>query len=621
MVMKSLCVFLFGLLLMLAPQQGHCGRVQDFQGARDAYRALQDSRKDKLYRHNWEKVIGKLAAVSSRHPGSAEAAESLYLEGKAWNGLYEVTRGREDAVKAVGAFERLAQTCSSSALADDGLFLAASLQEKVLGDPAAAWKTHRRIADDFSSSDMASKARESLKRLAAYAPKEKPAQAVSRAAPKPEPRAEKPEEHKKGGGVRELSSLRFWSNPGYTRVVFDLEERTEYSVNLLPADPKAGTPPRIYVDIAGVHPSSEVDLSTDVNDGLLSQIRVGMPSEGKTRVVLDLLSLGDYKVFPLEDPFRIVIDVAGGKKAEPAAGEPEIRAASKSESKAESKPESKAEAKAEAKAESQVESKPEPAAESRPDRIADLVRSAPQEPPSKVQVPVAVHNKGLKKIVVDAGHGGKDPGAIGPGGVKEKDVTLEMARKVAGRLKAELGCEVVLTRDRDVFLPLEERTAIANKLGADLFISIHANASEDRKAYGTETYYLNFSKNEKAMAVAARENGTSLKQVGDLEMILLDLMANSKINESSHLASEIQKSLVGHLSPGYPQVKNLGVRQGPFYVLLGATMPSVLVEAAFISHPREEQWLIEDRFQDRTAEAIIAGVRNYAIALKLVALK
>nr|NIP48563.1 N-acetylmuramoyl-L-alanine amidase [Gammaproteobacteria bacterium]NIQ08881.1 N-acetylmuramoyl-L-alanine amidase [Gammaproteobacteria bacterium]NIS22622.1 N-acetylmuramoyl-L-alanine amidase [candidate division KSB1 bacterium]NIY19011.1 N-acetylmuramoyl-L-alanine amidase [Gammaproteobacteria bacterium] len=206
-------------------------------------------------------------------------------------------------------------------------------------------------------------------------------------------------------------------------------------------------------------------------------------------------------------------------------------------------------------------------------------------------------------------------------GVLEKNVTLKLAKELANELTRQIGCEVVLTRSGDVYLPLEERTAIANKVGADLFISLHANANKSRKAYGIETYYLNFSKNDKAMAVAARENGTSIKQVSDLELILFDLMANAKINESSRLATEIQKSLVESVSRKYSHVRDLGVRQGPFYVLLGATMPSVLVETAFISHPREEKRLASSKYQKSAANAIAKAIKEYAINNKLIASK
>ena len=237
-----------------------------------------------------------------------------------------------------------------------------------------------------------------------------------------------------------------------------------------------------------------------------------------------------------------------------------------------------------------------------------------------MRIPESRSSGKLRRIVVDAGHGGRDPGAVGARGTREKDVVLAIAKILAKKLEKDLGCEVIMTRTGNTFLQLEERTAIANKVKADLFISIHANASTNRRARGIETYYLNFSKNAKAVEVVARENKTSLKQVGDLEMILLDLLANSKINESSRLAAEIQKSLVSRLSKHY-KVKNLGVRQGPFYVLLGATMPSVLVETGFISHRDEEKQLNNRKYQERTADAIVSAVRNYATALNLLAVK
>jgi N-acetylmuramoyl-L-alanine amidase len=166
---------------------------------------------------------------------------------------------------------------------------------------------------------------------------------------------------------------------------------------------------------------------------------------------------------------------------------------------------------------------------------------------------------------------------------------------------------------------LQSRTAYANKVGADLFISLHANASTNRNAYGLETYYLNLSKNNQAAEVAARENGTTLEEVGNLEAILFDLMANAKINESSRLAAEIQQAMVEHLSPQFSRIKDLGVRQGPFHVLLGATMPSVLVETAFISNSREEKRLISDDYQKKIAQAIVSGVKDYRATLKQVA--
>jgi N-acetylmuramoyl-L-alanine amidase len=269
-----------------------------------------------------------------------------------------------------------------------------------------------------------------------------------------------------------------------------------------------------------------------------------------------------------------------------------------------------------------AKTKPDPTG----DGIAALLKEQHIPAPKKIVPPVVIpatpmRVPALRRIVVDAGHGGRDPGADGPNKILEKNVVLKFAKKLAKRLEEEIGCEVILTRDRDVYLRLEERTAIANQVNADLFVSIHANASRSRKVHGIETYYLNFSKNDKAAAVAARENGTSLKQVGDLELILFDLMANAKLNESSRLANDIQSSLTKKLKRHYSPLRDLGVRQGPFYVLLGATMPSVLVEIGFISNYRGEKRLTNKTYHARAVEGIVSGVRKYAGSYKVIAKK
>lgn len=573
-----LCVVLLVFLPLTGlPAWGASPAGEALASAKQAYHQLLDSQRRQLYRDNWEKVIDRFLAIPGAYPGATDGAGALYLAGKASQGLYRVSRVEKDARRAVEIYLRVPEEFPGNTLGDDALVLAAGIEEKTLGEPASAWRHYRQALDRYPNGDMGTLAVRRLKALARYAPEPV---AASPAAPAVV-EAEAPSQTPRQPGRGQLTEVRFWSNPGYTRVVLDLDRPADFSANLLPGDPRQGQPPRLYVDIAQTLPAAGLPDSTRVGDGLLQQIRTGRPRPATTRVVLDLVSFGDYKVFPLPDPYRIVIDVAGEGGAQLKSDRPELSALP-------------------------------------PDGISRILDEAPVEPPLKVQVPTS-HAEGLRRIVVDAGHGGKDPGALGPGGTREKDVTLAMARILARRLKKELGCEVVLTRDSDVFLPLEERTAIANKVGADLFISLHANASRKRSVHGVETYYLNFSKNNQAVAVAARENGTSLKQVGDLEMILLDLMANSKINESSRLAAEIQRSLVAGLDRHYRSIRDLGVRQGPFYVLLGATMPSVLVETAFISNPREEKRLGDAHFRSRAAEGIVRGVKNYAIALKMLA--
>ena len=222
---------------------------------------------------------------------------------------------------------------------------------------------------------------------------------------------------------------------------------------------------------------------------------------------------------------------------------------------------------------------------------------------------------------MDAGHGGRDPGAIGPTGLKEKTVTLKLARMVAEKLKTRLGCQIYLTRNSDKYVGLTRRTAIANSKKADIFISIHVNAAKNRKLRGIETYFLNFALDDDAMRVAARENATSRKRIGELKNILNDIMKNTKVNESSHLAREVQNALVKNMRGKYGTIADLGVKQAPFFVLIGARMPSILVEVSFISNPVEERRLKSNRYLDRIADGIVNGVVAYAEGITTAFLK
>jgi N-acetylmuramoyl-L-alanine amidase len=218
---------------------------------------------------------------------------------------------------------------------------------------------------------------------------------------------------------------------------------------------------------------------------------------------------------------------------------------------------------------------------------------------------------GLRKIVLDPGHGGKDPGAIGSGGIAEKDIVLSIAKKLAAKLRREMGIQVVLTRSDDRFVALEDRTAMANAEDADLFISLHMNASPNSEARGIETYYLDNTTDEAAIRLAARENGTSRKNVSDLQFILSDMMQNMKLEDSITLAHRLQGSLVGGMSRVIGEVKDLGVKKALFYVLVGARMPSVLVEMFFITNRHEGRAMSQGNYQDAMVEALFDGIQKY----------
>ena len=220
-----------------------------------------------------------------------------------------------------------------------------------------------------------------------------------------------------------------------------------------------------------------------------------------------------------------------------------------------------------------------------------------------------------RTIVIDAGHGGHDPGSSGRNGLQEKDLVLDVALRLQKLIRAELGAEVIMTRATDVFIPLEERTAIANSRGADLFLSIHANSSRNPGARGIETYFLSFAQDSHAEAVAARENAVSEATMKDLQNLVKAIALNSKIDESRDFAASVQEAMVDGIQGVAPEVQNRGVRTAPFYVLIGANMPSVLAEISFVSNPRDEKLLGTPEHRDLIAESLLTGVRAYLDAL------
>ena len=218
---------------------------------------------------------------------------------------------------------------------------------------------------------------------------------------------------------------------------------------------------------------------------------------------------------------------------------------------------------------------------------------------------------GIGRIVLDPGHGGKDSGAISPSGMREKDVALNIAKMLKVTLERETGCQVLLTRSTDRYLTLAERTAFANAKKADVFVSIHVNASENRALAGVETYFLNLASDPQAARVAALENASAHRRMSELQSILKDLVLKSKTSESSRLAHDVQNRIVARLRERYKDTRDLGVKQAPFLVLVGAEMPAILVETAFLSNEQEEIRLTDTTFQDALSRGIAAGVATY----------
>jgi len=344
--------------------------------------------------------------------------------------------------------------------------------------------------------------------------------------------------------------VRAWSAGDYTRVVIETSAPVRYQEIVTPnLDPAGQLTIKLYA--SRLPPEQQCLLA--VGDGLLRQVRCEQDDDDTVRLVLATERAVDYKIFNLTDPFRVVVDLTG-------------RA-------------------------------PDPGP-------AKLFEGAP---PSLAQQ----LGLGIRRVVLDPGHGGRHPGAVGLHGIMEKEVTLAVARKIVPYLRGK-GFEVLLTREDDTFLPLEERTAIANTRAGDLFVSIHVNASPKAGVRGVETYFLDLARDEDAMRIAALENATSTHQLSDLQDLLLDLMRNSKLNESAKLAEAVQSSLVAGLGRQYAQVVDLGVKRAPFVVLIGARMPAILTEIAFLSNPQEAGRLRDGAYLDAVAQAIAEGVSSYA---------
>ena len=545
--------------------------AESYADLRADYQELVLSKKLQGQRVNWEKLLRRFDRFIASGPRTTELEKALFLQARPWDGLSLVSGSSNDARAAVDRYLSMADAHPGSNLADDALFNAGQVCEDRLDADGEAYRYYDRLVTTMPNGDMVPDARRRIESLPAVVK----ATPVVTQAP-----AVDPEPHQEIGDAPRLERIRFWSGPEYTRVVLDLTAPVVAQPHFLKGDN-----PRLYFDLLYTRPAAELEDLVPVRNGLIKQVRSSMFDEQRLRVVLDLNRVAEYKLAVLESPNRLVIDVAGSPEPVGLTAAPPTETSS--------------------------------ASISGDDSIANILDASAERQPV-LHVPQDAEDTGIHLIVVDAGHGGHDPGAIGVKKTREKDVTLELAKEVANSLRRKMGVKVMLTRSDDRFLELRERTAYANQVGADLFISLHANASKNHDVYGLETYFLNLSKNNQAAEVAARENGTSLQDVGNLEAILFDLMANAKINESSRLAAVVQQSMVAGLRSHYSKIKDLGVKQGPFHVLLGAAMPSVLVEAAFISHPREEDRLLSSDYRKRVADAITQGVMNYAESVNQV---
>ena len=385
------------------------------------------------------------------------------------------------------------------------------------------------------------------------------------------------------------------------RVTLELDREVSFY------DERIEGPPRVFVDLPNTRAAESLkDATIPFPEGPVKQVRVGRQLNMRTRVVLDLNEAGRHSVYAVYDPYRIIIDFERAPAA-PAPG-PQTKNAPVPQ------PASAPAVMASTVSKSAPIAARAPAA-TPPDAVS---RPAPSAPPQNANGTFSLARQlglGVTRIVIDPGHGGHDPGARS-NGISEAALVLEVATRLERLLTRQQDFEVVLTRRTNTYVSLEERTDLANRSEADLFLSIHANASTAPSARGIETYFLNFAANPEAEAVAARENAGSSKAMRDLPDIVQAIAMNNKLDESRDFATIVQSTLYTQLRRTNKTLKNLGVKQAPFMVLVGAQMPSVLAEISFMSNSAEAALLKTDRYKQQIAEALMAGIVRYQTSLK-----
>ncbi|HEY6293780.1 MAG TPA: N-acetylmuramoyl-L-alanine amidase [Terriglobia bacterium] len=617
-------------------------------------------------------------AVEARHPGSRPLKDYLKLL-RAFDLVYRTDPGYPKTPRAiadeaeiycemgkvfatdryyesaVAAYQFLVDQYPTAATSRDALFAMAEVYRVDLENPEEAAKDYTQFLTRYPYVQQAPEARLRLnevnRRLAARAAEQARAAEASNSGPAAQGGT--------SGRVVAVNDVRFWEGPNYTRIVISVEDEAKFQAVRL------SHPDRLVFDLPGTRLSHTLaGKAFPVGNGFLQQIRVAQFKPDVTRVVLDLEKIGDYSVFSLPNPFRVIIDVhgpqplmaarspapspgAGSVAAKPTITSPSIAPASGSAP----KPSAAAESRQSSDEPAATAGKP---AETANGNVKEYDLSVPVTgaPPadgsggsgtsattaitkgttkeSKAATGSAQHSAqtssgsatltralGLKiaRIVIDPGHGGHDTGTIGPLGLEEKEVVLDVALRLGKLVEQRMGSDVVMTRSDDTFIPLEERTAIANQRSADLFISIHANASHDPSARGIEVYYLNFTSDPNSLEVAARENSTSQESVYQLQSLIKKIALTEKIEESSEFARQVDHSLESAEAHGGVSPPDRGLKKAPFVVLIGANMPSILAEISFLTNPRDERLLRQPQYRQQIAEGLYRGVAHYVANL------
>lgn len=669
-------VFVVALVLCLAAVALASAQDEYVRGV-SAFKSLLANEKRAGLRAEWQAVMKPFERSLAAAPKGDYAPKCMYFIGRSLEELSRRSFLKSDRKAALDAFDRMLAAHPKHEWADDSLYRKGMIWSEQAKDSAQAEAIFKALITNYPKADLAPEARKRLAALQGTGKDSAPAvqnaesgktpgadtaKPLVKDEPKPQPpAASAPAPSVMADTGLTLLGIRHWSSSDYTRVVMDLTHDVKYERALVEKTTNGNKQLQITLQKTGI--AADVMPERTIQDGILSQIRVGADSSGGALVTFDLMQMDSYRVFTLPDPYRVVLDIygaAGGKVVQastapaPTPASVPSPAASPSQTPARSaKPASTIAAEekdhvlaalAELQAKQALESTQKKDAPKKLDAKAAATKNAGAAPAAVAQkaAPEArsekqiipemevsakqkkysgslVEQLGLKvrTIMIDAGHGGRDPGAVS-NGLEEKDINLRMAMIMGRTLQAQ-GFEVHYTRTTDKFIPLEERTAMANAKNADLFISLHCNAYKDGSAKGLEVYYLNLATDAQAVRVAARENGVSAKKISDMQFILSDLMLNSKINESRQMASLVEQETLRTMRPKHP-FSSHGSKGAFFYVLTGARMPSILVELGYLTNPAEAAKLNSDAYLETMAKGLAGGVLAYKKKLERFAL-
>ena len=547
-------IYFFGTGLFGIDNFVKADSAQTYKQASKNYHLLYEVGEFRKYEHNWKNTIIQFQQIYKKYPKTIYAPKSLYNIGALYTSLYRWNKKAENLDHSIRHFQKIIKQYPKNYLVDDAIFQIGKnyLLKK---DTKKARDYFQKLLKQYPQSLLVKNTKIELAKISS-----KKVKTTKIKTPKKEKKSSITTINPNSAQVKNLD---YFTTSNWTRVILTLDKKAVYTYQALKKDFKQKKPPRFYIDIKNSVLPKEFKKKIVSNNGIIKKLRIAQFNPQTTRLVIDLYTLTETKVFAtkLGKEHKIIIDILGNSES------PQLNA------------------------------------------ILDELKQDNKKS-SNINLAEAFGLK-VKRIIIDPGHGGKDPGAVGNKQYYEKKIVLKLALMLKKELKKALPkIDILLTRETDKFISLEKRTAFANSKKGDLFISLHCNALENTKVRGIETYYLSLTKNKTALNLAARENSSSLKNISDLQAILNDLINQTKVPESKKLAEVVQKNIVQELKKKYAP-RNLGVKKAPFLVLIGSQMPSILVEVGFLTNKNERILLSRNSYLKEISQGITKGVVSY----------